>query len=94
MTGLVSPRAWNKIWLYRGTFLLGLLNTLKTALVALLIALTLGIIFGLMATSGKKVLKAISRVYVEAAIYIKHCFLGGAFYIMHLHFPDIARELS
>ena len=79
MTGLLSPRAWNKIWLYRGTFLLGLLNTLKTALVALLIALTLGIIFGLMATSGKKVLKAISRVYVEVIqntpVLLQMCFL-------------------
>ena len=79
MTGLFSPRAWNKIWIYRGTFLLGLLNTIKTALVALLIALTLGIIFGLMATSGKKVLKAISRVYVEVIqntpVLLQMCFL-------------------
>lgn len=79
MSGLFSPRAWNKIWIYRGTFLLGLLNTLKTALVALLIALTLGIIFGLMATSGKKVLKAISRVYVEVIqntpVLLQMCFL-------------------
>ena len=37
MSGLFSPRAWNKIWIYRGTFLLGLANTLKTAVVALLI---------------------------------------------------------
>lgn len=79
MAGLFSPRAWNKIWIYRGTFLLGLLNTIKTALVALLIALTLGIIFGLMATSGKKVLKAISRVYVEVIqntpVLLQMCFL-------------------
>ena len=79
MSGLFSPRAWNKIWLYRGTFLLGLLNTLRTALVALLIALALGIIFGLMATSGKKTLKAISRFYVEVIqntpVLLQMCFL-------------------
>ncbi len=79
MSGLFSPRAWNKIWIYRGTFLLGLSNTLKTALVALLIALTLGIIFGLLATSGKKPLKVISRVYVEAIqntpVLLQMCFL-------------------
>lgn len=79
MSGLFSSRAWNKIWLYRGTFLLGLLNTLKTALVALLIALALGIIFGLMATSGKKTLKAISRFYVEVVqntpVLLQMCFL-------------------
>jgi putative glutamine transport system permease protein len=79
MSGLFSPRAWNKIWIYRGTFLLGLINTLQTAFVALLIALSLGIIFGLMATSGKKTLKAISRVYVEVIqntpVLLQMCFL-------------------
>ncbi len=79
MSGLFSPRAWNKIWIYRETFLLGLFNTLRTALVALLIALTLGIIFGLMATSGKKLLKAIARVYVEVIqntpVLLQMCFL-------------------
>ena len=30
MSGLFSPRAWNKIWLYKDTFLLGFLNTIKT----------------------------------------------------------------
>ena len=79
MSGLFSLRAWNKIWLYKGTFFLGLFNTLQTALVALLIALTLGIVFGLMATSGKKPLKAISRVYVEVIqntpVLLQMCFL-------------------
>ncbi len=79
MSGLFSVRAWNKIWLYRGTFLLGLSNTLKTALIALIIALVLGIIFGLMATSNKKILKTISRVYVEiiqnTPVLLQMCFL-------------------
>ena len=79
MAGLFSPRAWSKIWIYKGTFLLGLFNTLQTAFVALLIALTLGIIFGLMATSGKRVLKGISRVYVEVIqntpVLLQMCFL-------------------
>ena len=79
MSGLFSPRAWNKIWIYRETFILGLFNTVRTALVALLIALTLGIVFGLMATSGKRVLKAISRVYVEiiqnTPVLLQMCFL-------------------
>jgi putative glutamine transport system permease protein len=79
MSGLFSPRAWSKIWIYKGTFLLGLFNTLQTAFVALLIALTLGIIFGLMATGGKRVLKGISRVYVEVIqntpVLLQMCFL-------------------
>ncbi|SHI21945.1 putative glutamine transport system permease protein [Butyrivibrio fibrisolvens DSM 3071] len=79
MSGLFSARAWTKIWIYRGTFLLGLFNTLRTALVALLLALALGIIFGLMATSSKKVLRFISRVYVEVIqntpVLLQMCFL-------------------
>lgn len=79
MSGIFSSRAWGKIWLYRGTFLLGLVNTLETAFISLIIALTLGIIFGLMATNGKKVLVAVSRVYVEiiqnTPILLQLCFL-------------------
>ncbi|MCR4618832.1 MAG: amino acid ABC transporter permease [Lachnospiraceae bacterium] len=79
MSGLLSARAWNKIWVYRGTFILGLGNTLKTAAIALLLALFLGIVFGLMATSNKKILKTISRVYVEVIqntpILLQMCFL-------------------
>lgn len=79
MSGLFSPRAWGKIWVYRGTFALGLLNTLKTAAIALLIALALGIAFGLMATSGKKILKLISRIYIEVIqntpVLLQMCFL-------------------
>ena len=79
MSGILSLRAWNKVWLYRGTFLLGLANTLKTAAVALIIALALGIVFGLMGTSNKKILKAVSRVYVEiiqnTPVLLQMCFL-------------------
>ena len=79
MSGILSLRAWNKVWLYRGTFLLGLANTLKTAAVALIIALALGIVFGLMGTSNKKILKTISRVYVEiiqnTPVLLQMCFL-------------------
>ncbi len=42
MSGLISSRAWEKIWIYRETFLLGLSNTLKTAAVALLIRAYMG----------------------------------------------------
>lgn len=79
MSGIFSPRAWGKVWTYRGTFLLGLLNTVRTAVFAILLALVLGIIFGLMATSGKRILRFISRVYVEiiqnTPILLQTCFL-------------------
>ena len=65
MAGIFSERAWNKVWLYREGFLKGLLTTAETAVLGLVLALMLGIVFGLMATSHKKILSAISRVYVE-----------------------------
>ena len=78
MSGIISARAWGKVWAYRSTFLLGLLNTVETAFFAILLALVLGVIFGLMATSGKKILQVISRVYVEimqnTPILLQLCF--------------------
>lgn len=32
MSGIISARAWGKVWAYRSTFLLGLLNTVETAI--------------------------------------------------------------
>ena len=79
MAGLFSAEAWNKIWVYRGTFFLGLKNTAMTALFALILALVIGILFGLLATSGKKPLAAIARVYVEVIqntpVLLQMCFL-------------------
>lgn len=79
MSGIFSARAWNKVWTYRGTFALGFLNTIKTSVLGILLALILGLIFGLMATSEKKILKAIARVYVEVIqntpVLLQCCFL-------------------
>lgn len=79
MIGLFSADAWNKVWMYKGTFVLGLLNTIETSIFGILLALVLGLIFGLMATCGNKVLKALSRVYVEfiqnTPVLLQCCFL-------------------
>ncbi len=79
MSGLFSADAWEKVWTYRASFLLGLKNTALTALFGIILALILGIIFGLMATSGKRVLRAINRVYVEVLqntpVLLQMCFL-------------------
>lgn len=79
MDGLFSITAWEKVWTYRSTFLLGLYNTGRMALFALFLSLILGILFGLMATSGKKVLEGISRIYVELVqntpLILQLCFL-------------------
>lgn len=79
MAELLSADAWSKVWTFRGTFLLGLSNTLKTALFGLLLAFVLGVIFGLMSTSGKKPLQIIARIYVEVIqntpLLLQLCFL-------------------
>ena len=79
MSGIFDPSAWRKVWIYRGTFLLGLKNTAMTALFALLIAFVIGVALGLMATSGKRALKVISRIYVEiiqnTPLILQLCFL-------------------
>ena len=79
MAGLFSAEAWNKVWTYRESFLLGLRNTAVTALFALLLALLIGILLGLFATSGKKPLAFIARVYVEVIqntpVLLQMCFL-------------------
>lgn len=79
MHGLFDPVAWEKVWTFRETFFLGLGNTLVTAVVALLLAFVIGVIFGLMSTSGKKILIILARIYVEiiqnTPIILQMCFL-------------------
>ncbi|MCM1165906.1 MAG: amino acid ABC transporter permease [Lachnospiraceae bacterium] len=56
---------WETVWKHRQSFIDGTLSTIIMALLGLAIALILGVIFGLMSTSGKKPLHVISRIYVE-----------------------------
>lgn len=79
MSGLFSISGWEKVWIFRSTFLLGLLNSGRMALFALMLSMILGIIFGLMATGNNKILRGISRVYVEliqnTPLVLQLCFL-------------------
>jgi putative glutamine transport system permease protein len=79
MSGLFSISGWEKVWTFRSTFLLGLLNSGRMALFALMLSMILGIIFGLMATGNNKILRGISRVYVEliqnTPLVLQLCFL-------------------
>ena len=62
---MFDPAKWNLIWAHRQAFIDGTVSTIVMAFFGLVIAMILGIIFGLMATSGKKPLEVISRIYVE-----------------------------
>ena len=82
MGNLFSLDAWMMVWHYKDTFILGFLTTVQVSLISLLISLTLGLIFGLMATSNKLSLQAIARVYVEfiqnTPLLLQICFLNYA----------------
>ncbi|MDY3107645.1 MAG: amino acid ABC transporter permease [Succinivibrio sp.] len=79
MGNLFSLDDWMMVWHYKDTFILGFLTTVQVSLISLLISLTLGLIFGLMATSNKLSLQAIARVYVEfiqnTPLLLQICFL-------------------
>lgn len=79
MNGFFDPVAWEKVWIFRQTFILGFSNTLIIAVLALFLSFALGIIFGLMSTSGKKPLIILSRIYVEiiqnTPVLLQMCFL-------------------
>lgn len=79
MSTVVSERAWRIVWQYRGTFVHGFMNTLESAFIGLVIALCLGFLLGLMATSHKKLLRGIARAYVEffqnTPLILQVCFL-------------------
>ena len=79
MGTVFSAKAWATVWQYRATFLNGLMNTLQSAVVGLLIAMVIGFTLGLMATSGKRVLRGIARVYVEffqnTPLILQVCFM-------------------
>lgn len=79
MESLFSIEAWEKVWVFKATFFLGLFNSARMAFFALLISLVLGIILGLMATSNNKILEGIARVYVEliqnTPLILQLCFL-------------------
>ncbi len=83
METVFSAKAWATVWQYRATFLNGLWNTLQSAVVGLLIAMVIGFTLGLMATSGKRVLRGIARVYVEffqnTPLILQVCFMYYAF---------------
>ena len=56
---------WELVWTHRQTFIDGTISTLLMALFGLALAMVIGVVIGLMATSHTKPLRIIARVYVE-----------------------------
>ncbi|MDR0557343.1 MAG: amino acid ABC transporter permease [Treponema sp.] len=65
MSGPFALWRWARLFADSPVFLEGFVVTIVVSISALLLALALGIIFGLFSTSSKEPLKAIARVYVE-----------------------------
>lgn len=64
--GLLDGKRWSALFkAFPDYYVPGFLMTLKIALVGLAVALALGVIFGMMSAARFKLLKFISRVYVE-----------------------------
>ena len=62
---MFEAEKWELVWTHRQTFIDGTLSTLLMAMFGLLIALVLGVIFGLMSTSRSRLPRVIARIYVE-----------------------------
>ncbi|MBR5287921.1 MAG: amino acid ABC transporter permease [Clostridia bacterium] len=79
METVFSAKAWATVWQYRATFVSGLMNTLQSAVIGLLIAMIIGFALGLMATGSKKLLRVLVRIYVEffqnTPLILQVCFL-------------------
>lgn len=64
--GLFQWKRWEALFeVFPEEYWPGFLMTLKVALTGLLLALVLGIVFGLLSTTKVKLCRAISRIYVE-----------------------------
>ena len=87
MSGLFSLESWSTVWTHRESFLLGLGNTLQTAVCALALAFIIGAALGLMSTGGSKLLRIIARIYVEfvqnTPLLLQLCFLYYALAFAH-----------
>lgn len=63
--GLFDVKRWKALFSVTDLYLSGFSMTLRVALAGLLLALILGVIFGMLSTTKVKPLKLLSRIYVE-----------------------------
>lgn len=65
MNGPFAIFKWEELFKDFNIFLEGFLTTLEVSILGLILALMLGIIFGVLSTSKIKIFKVINRIYVE-----------------------------
>ena len=62
---ILTPWRWQTLLTQWPTLLRAFLTTLEASVLALLLALVLGVIFGLMSTSHHRLPRVVARIYVE-----------------------------
>lgn len=65
MKGLFNLKYWADLFANFDKYLIGFGMTLKVSVVGLFVAILLGIVFGMLCSTKSKVLKGITRLYVE-----------------------------
>lgn len=63
--GVFAAWRWEALWESRDVFIDAFFVTVRVSAAALLLALVLGVVFGLFSSSGNKLLHGIARIYVE-----------------------------
>lgn len=63
--GLFEIGRWEVLFDNMGSFLSGVIMTLKVTIIGLFVAIGIGIIFGVLAAAKHKILQVISRIYIE-----------------------------
>jgi putative glutamine transport system permease protein len=82
---------WERLWNDKAVIFNGFVTTLLVSLLALALAMAIGIIFGMLGTSEKKPLRAVNRVYVEffqnIPLLVQVFFIYNAFPLLGFRWP-------
>ena len=94
MADVFADYKWAALFDDRGIFLEGLVTTLEVAVFALILALVLGVIFGIAGVFPKAWVRIINRIYVEffqnTPLVIQAIFLYHALPHLHIMIPVTA----
>lgn len=91
LEGLLDPMRWEMTFAEIGPFMDGFLFTLKVVLAGLALSLVLGTILGVFSTTRSRVLRAISRVYVE---FYQNTPLPVQVFFMYMAGPQILQAIT
>lgn len=91
LDGLLDPLRWERTLSNMGPFWEGWAFTLKVVLAGLALSLALGTLLGVFSTTRSKVLRAISRVYVE---FYQNTPLPVQVFFMYTAGPQVLQEIT